>query len=119
MLPVPLAVLFGCAAAGVAFIGLRGTGGRVLWGAFAAASAAPILFYAIFGTSRALAVGPVAVVSLMTAAALGKIVDQGTAGYAVAALSLAACNKPADTAAEAAATAAGLVIILMVRFWMA
>ncbi|MDO7557935.1 MAG: sulfate permease [Loktanella sp.] len=53
------------------------------------ASIAPILFYAIFGTSRALAVGPVAVVSLMTAAALGKIVDQGTAGYAVAALSLA------------------------------
>ena len=53
------------------------------------ASIAPILFYAIFGTSRALAVGPVAVVSLMTAAALGKILDQGTAGYAVAALSLA------------------------------
>lgn len=53
------------------------------------ASIAPILFYAIFGTSRALAVGPVAVVSLMTAAALGKIVDQGTVGYAVAALSLA------------------------------
>ena len=34
------------------------------------ASIAPILFYAIFGTSRALAVGPVAVVSLMTAVAL-------------------------------------------------
>ncbi len=53
------------------------------------ASIVPILLYTIFGTSRALAVGPVAVVSLMTAAALGNIVEQGTAGYAVAALSLA------------------------------
>ena len=53
------------------------------------ASIAPIVLYAIFGTSRALAVGPVAVVSLMTAAALGNIADQGTMGYAVAALSLA------------------------------
>tara|TARA_R110002051_G_scaffold4386_3_gene23369 strand:- start:5532 stop:7304 length:1773 start_codon:yes stop_codon:yes gene_type:complete len=53
------------------------------------ASIAPIFLYAIFGTSRALAVGPVAVVSLMTAAALGNIVDQGTAGYAIAALTLA------------------------------
>jgi SulP family sulfate permease len=35
------------------------------------ASIAPIVLYAIFGTSRALAVGPVAVVSLMTAAAIG------------------------------------------------
>ena len=34
------------------------------------ASIVPILLYAVFGTSRALAVGPVAVVSLMTAAAL-------------------------------------------------
>jgi len=53
------------------------------------ASIAPIMLYAIFGTSRALAVGPVAVVSLMTAAALSNIVEQGTMGYAVAALSLA------------------------------
>lgn len=53
------------------------------------ASIAPILLYAVFGTSRALAVGPVAVVSLMTAAALGNIADQGTMGYAVAALTLA------------------------------
>jgi len=53
------------------------------------ASIAPIILYAIFGTSRALAVGPVAVVSLMTAATLGNIADQGTMGYAVAALSLA------------------------------
>lgn len=53
------------------------------------ASIAPIILYAIFGTSRALAVGPVAVVSLMTAAAIGNIADQGTIGYAVAALTLA------------------------------
>ncbi|MEM5500342.1 sulfate permease [Ahrensia kielensis] len=56
------------------------------------ASIAPILLYAIFGTSRSLAVGPVAVVSLMTAAALSHIVEQGTMGYAVAALSLAALS---------------------------
>jgi SulP family sulfate permease len=53
------------------------------------ASILPILLYTVFGTSRALAVGPVAVVSLMTAAALSNIVEQGTMGYAVAALSLA------------------------------
>ena len=53
------------------------------------ASIAPILLYAIFGTSRALAVGPVAVVSLMTAAAIGSVAEQGTMGYAVAALTLA------------------------------
>ena len=53
------------------------------------ASIAPILLYAVFGTSRALAVGPVAVVSLMTAAALGQIAQQGTMGYAAAALTLA------------------------------
>lgn len=53
------------------------------------ASIAPIILYAVFGTSRALAVGPVAVVSLMTAAALNNIVEQGSMGYAVAALSLA------------------------------
>jgi len=53
------------------------------------ASIAPILLYAIFGTSRALAVGPVAVVSLMTAAAVGNIAESGTAGYVTAALTLA------------------------------
>ncbi|ORE93081.1 putative sulfate transporter [Stappia sp. 22II-S9-Z10] len=53
------------------------------------ASIVPILLYAVFGTSRALAVGPVAVVSLMTAAAVGEVAQQGTAGYALAALTLA------------------------------
>ena len=37
----------------------------------------PIVLYAIFGTTRALAVGPVAVMSLMTAAAIGNLADQG------------------------------------------
>ncbi|MBP0482394.1 SulP family inorganic anion transporter [Sagittula salina] len=37
------------------------------------ASILPLVAYAIFGTSRALAVGPVAVVSLMTAAAIGNL----------------------------------------------
>ncbi|WP_170525917.1 SulP family inorganic anion transporter [Ruegeria arenilitoris] len=53
------------------------------------ASIVPIILYAIFGTSRALAVGPVAVVSLLTASAVGQVAEQGTAGYAVAALTLA------------------------------
>ncbi|MEK9760455.1 MAG: SulP family inorganic anion transporter, partial [Candidatus Puniceispirillum sp.] len=37
------------------------------------ASILPLVAYAIFGTSNALAVGPVAVISLMTAAAIGKL----------------------------------------------
>ena len=53
------------------------------------ASIVPIILYSIFGTSRTLAVGPVAVVSLMTAAAIGNIAESGTMGYATAALSLA------------------------------
>ncbi|MEG3660336.1 SulP family inorganic anion transporter [Celeribacter halophilus] len=53
------------------------------------ASIVPIMLYTVFGTSRALAVGPVAVVSLMTAAAVGQVAEQGTAGYATAALTLA------------------------------
>lgn len=53
------------------------------------ASIVPIMLYAVFGTSRVLAVGPVAVVSLMTAVAIGNVADAGTAGYATAALTLA------------------------------
>ena len=44
------------------------------------ASIAPIILYAVFGTSRVLAVGPVAVVSLMTAAAIGTVAEQGSMG---------------------------------------
>lgn len=53
------------------------------------ASIVPILLYAVFGTSRTLAVGPVAIVSLLTASAIGQVAQQGTAGYATAALTLA------------------------------
>jgi sulfate permease, SulP family len=53
------------------------------------ASILPLVAYAVFGTSRALAVGPVAVVSLMTAAAVGNLALQGTAEYAAAAIVLA------------------------------
>ncbi len=49
----------------------------------------PLLLYAAFGTSRALAVGPVAVVALMTAAAAGTVADIGAPGYHLAALWLA------------------------------
>ena len=53
------------------------------------ASVAPLLLYAVFGTSRALAVGPAAVTSLMTAAAIGQLAAAGTPAYWAAALTLA------------------------------
>ncbi|MAZ91436.1 MAG: sodium-independent anion transporter [Oceanicaulis sp.] len=56
------------------------------------ASIAPLIAYALFGSSRVLAVGPVAVVSLMTAAAVGSLgldnpADQIAAAGALALLS--------------------------------
>lgn len=53
------------------------------------ASILPILAYAIFGTSRTLAVGPVAVISLMTLAAAGTVAPSGTPEFIAAALVLA------------------------------
>lgn len=53
------------------------------------ASALPLVGYALFGSSNALAVGPVAVVSLMTAAAVGQFAAVGTPEYLGAALVLA------------------------------
>lgn len=53
------------------------------------ASIAPLLAYAVFGSSRVLAVGPVAVVSLMTAAAIAPYAAPGSPGYWAAALTLA------------------------------
>ncbi|MFB0931364.1 MAG: sulfate permease [Ascidiaceihabitans sp.] len=53
------------------------------------ASMLPIVLYAVFGTSRALAVGPVAVVSLLTVATVSKIAVPGTSEYIVAAITLA------------------------------
>jgi SulP family sulfate permease len=53
------------------------------------ASILPLLAYALFGSSRTLAVGPVAVVSLMTAAALAPLFPAGSAEYVGAAMLLA------------------------------
>jgi len=53
------------------------------------ASILPLVAYAVFGTSRALAVGPVAVVSLMTAAAIGNLGLTDAASVALAAGTLA------------------------------
>src|SRR6056297_3005488 len=53
------------------------------------ASILPLVAYAIFGTSRALAVGPVAVVSLMTAAAIGNLGLTDPGAIALAAITLA------------------------------
>lgn len=53
------------------------------------ASMAPLVVYALFGTSSTLAVGPAAVTSLMTAAALGSVAAAGSLGYAAAAALLA------------------------------
>ncbi len=53
------------------------------------AATVPVLVYALFGTSRQLAVGPVAIVSLLTASALGSLVEEGTGGYLGAAALLA------------------------------
>ncbi len=56
------------------------------------ASILPLIGYAIFGSSTSLAVGPVAVVSLMTAAAVGRLAAEGTADYATIAVMLAALS---------------------------
>ncbi len=53
------------------------------------ASVAPLLLYAVLGSSRVLAVGPVAVVSLMTAAAVGEHAAAGTHAYWQIAITLA------------------------------
>ena len=56
------------------------------------ASMLPLVLYALFGTSATLAVGPVAVASLMTAAALGSVAEAGTPEYVAGALVLAALS---------------------------
>ncbi|MEO3430843.1 sulfate permease [Pelagibius sp. CAU 1746] len=63
------------------------------------ASMLPLVGYALFGTSSALAVGPVAVVSLMTAAAVGNYASVGTPEYLGAAIALALLS--------------GLILVLM------
>lgn len=63
------------------------------------ASILPLVAYAIFGTSKALAVGPVAVVSLMTAAAIANLGLTSPTDIAIAAITLAFIS--------------GLILILM------
>lgn len=53
------------------------------------ASILPLVLYAVFGTSRTLSVGPVAVVALMTAAALAPIAAPGSPEYLAGAVLLA------------------------------
>jgi sulfate permease, SulP family len=53
------------------------------------ASIVPLLMYAVFGSSRVLAVGPVAVVSLMTATAIGDLAQAGSFAYGALAITLA------------------------------
>ena len=52
------------------------------------ASILPQLVYTLFGTSRTLAIGPVAIIALMTASALSPLALPGTAAYVEAALVL-------------------------------
>ncbi len=49
----------------------------------------PLMVYAIMGTSRQLAVGPVAMVSLLTATGVGAIAEMGTTAYLELAVMLA------------------------------
>ena len=53
------------------------------------ASILPLIAYALFGSSRTLSVGPVAVASLMTASVVGAVASQGVVDYASAATLLA------------------------------
>jgi SulP family sulfate permease len=53
------------------------------------ASVAPLFLYAVLGSSRVLAVGPVAVVSLMTAATVAEHAAAGTHAYWQVAITLA------------------------------
>lgn len=53
------------------------------------ASTIPLIIYAILGTSRQLAVGPVAMVSLLTAAGIGALAEGGTETYIMLAVALA------------------------------
>jgi len=53
------------------------------------ASTIPLFIYALLGTSRQLAVGPVAMVSLLTAAGVGTLAKGGTELYIMLAITLA------------------------------
>jgi sulfate permease, SulP family len=53
------------------------------------ASIVPLILYGLLGTSRTLAVGPVAIMSLITAAGIAPLVEQGSTDYLALALLLA------------------------------
>jgi SulP family sulfate permease len=53
------------------------------------ASIVPLILYGLLGTSRSLAVGPVALTSLLVAASISPLADQGSPYYLVLALTLA------------------------------
>jgi len=53
------------------------------------ASTIPLILYALFGTSRQLAVGPVAMVSLLTAAGVGALAEVGSETFIALAIALA------------------------------
>lgn len=53
------------------------------------ASTIPLILYALLGTSRQLAVGPSAMIALLTAAGIGALAESGSANYIVLAISLA------------------------------
>ncbi len=53
------------------------------------ASVVPLVIYALLGTSRQLAVGPVAMVSLLTASSVAMIAETGTDQYIMLAITLA------------------------------
>lgn len=52
------------------------------------AATVPLIVYALFGSSRQLAVGPVAIVSLLTLAGVGAIAEPGSAQYVALAATL-------------------------------
>jgi SulP family sulfate permease len=56
------------------------------------ASILPLAVYALFGSSSTLSVGPVAIASLMTAAAVGEVAAAGTVSATAAAVTLAALS---------------------------
>jgi sulfate permease, SulP family len=53
------------------------------------ASILPLILYALFGTSRVLSVGPVAIVSLLVAAGVGQLAEPNTPAYLLFAMMLA------------------------------
>jgi sulfate permease, SulP family len=53
------------------------------------ASILPLILYALFGTSRVLSVGPVAIVSLLVAAGVGQLAEPNTPTYLLLAMTLA------------------------------